>query len=762
MENPPDIQNNKKEQGRYADPFRRRVKKRSDKLMNYFLAIYFSGGFVCAFFYNTWLVAVIGGFIYLLIYYAVKIGIPQTDLYQYVLSGILGLFMAQYIYQMHGMFEVYFFAFIGSTVLIMYQNWKLQIPLFIIVVVNLSIFGYHENSDFENPYFKTLDPYELQRFILHILLAALVFFICGLWSYLLKQYSEIQIAQTKTMEKLQMEALLAIKEQAAIESNNRFSYAAQATSDAIWDRNYAEDKVFWGDGYRELFGYDITPETTSVSFWASKVHPEDIAGINKIVIDAKENPAVNNWSCEYRFLKTNDEYAYVREKAIILRNELGIPSRTIGALQDISESKLNEFILKDLNDSLEREKYYLDSLMDNMPDAIYFKDKESKFLRVSKYMVSKHLAEHPDASVNDLIGKSDFDFNDEVHAKEAYEDEMEIQRTQKPKIDYIEKETKDDGTEKWVATTKLPLINTQGEVVGTFGISRDVTKLKMLEKQQHEANLDKAVAQGKFEIASEVMHDIGNAVVGFGSYLTRIKRLQEQGNYENLKNLINFFEEQKTSIANAIGQQKADAVINMLSGIAQTQNNNKEEITKSITEQLNIIANIEEILNIQRQYITGHESKERKQANLKNIIDDSLSMLFSAIDKTAVDISVNITDNLPSIKGDRTKLMQLLLNVVKNSLDAIEENTTEKNISIDAYTEANKLILRIKDNGRGFDSATAGQLFNRGFTTKANGTGQSLYNCKTIVESHEGTIAITSDGPGKGTLTTIGFKILAA
>ena len=134
-------------------------------------------------------------------------------------------------------------------------------------------------------------------------------------------------------------------------------------------------------------------------------------------------------------------------------------------------------------------------------------------------------------------------------------------------------------------------------------------------------------------------------------------------------------------------------------------------------------------------------------------------MLFSAIGKTAVDISVNITDNSPSIKGDRIKLMQLLLNLVKNSLDAIEKNTAEKNICIDAYTEADKLILRLKNNGRGFDSSIAGQLFNCGFTIKANGTGQSLYNCKTIVESHEGTIAITSDDPGKGTLTTIRLKI---
>ena len=749
MGTPSIITDSKIKQPVYADPFRKRLKRRSDKLTNQFLIIYFLGGVVCAFFNDTWLIATGGGCIYLLIYYSVKIGIPETNLYQYVLSSILGLFMAQYIYQMQGMFEVCFFAFIGSTVLIMYQNWKLQIPLFIIVVVHLSIFGYHQNSGFDNPYFANLNPFELQRFILHILLAALIFFICGLWSYLLKKYTEIQIVQTKKMETLQMETLLAVKEQAAIESNTRFSYAAQATSDAIWDRNYTEDKVFWGDGYYTLFGYDITPETASVSFWASKVHPEDISSVTRTTLDAKENPSVNSWVCEYRFLKANDEYAYVKEKAIILRNENGIPCRTIGALQDISETKLNEFLLKDLNESLEKEKYYLDSLMDNMPDAIYFKDKESKFLRVSKYMVDKHLAHNPDASINDLLGKSDFDFKDKVHAAEAYQDEQEIQQTRKPKIDYIEKETRDDGSERWVATTKLPLINPHGEVVGTFGMSRDITKLKILEKQQHEAQLDKAVMQGKSEIASDVMHDIGNAVVGFGSYLTRIKRLQEKDNSESLQQLSHFFEEQKPALITAIGETKADAVIKMLGGIAQTQKNNQEDISKSITEQLKIIANIEEILSIQRQYISGHESKERKPANLKAIINDSLSMLFTSVDKLSVNVSLNIADNLPLIKGDRTKLMQLLLNVLKNSIEDIETNPDEKTICINAYTDTNKLVVQVKDNGSRL-------------ADKSSGTNHTLNTCRAIVESHEGTIDITSEGPGKGTLTTIGFKILAA
>ncbi len=184
------------------------VKERSDRLMNYFLSGYFLIGLVFATFYDTWLIAFGVGGLCLAAYYSAKLILPSSDLYQYVLSTVLGIFMAQYIYQMHGLFEMHFYAFIGSALLITYQKWKLQIPMLVVVLVHHSVFGYLQNNGYAEIYFSKLEYFDLLTFVIHILLAAVIFFICGLWAYMLRKYSDMQIKQTIEMAELQKEALL--------------------------------------------------------------------------------------------------------------------------------------------------------------------------------------------------------------------------------------------------------------------------------------------------------------------------------------------------------------------------------------------------------------------------------------------------------------------------------------------------------------------------------------------------------------------------
>ena len=174
-------------------------------MVNYFLTAYFFIGLLLAFFYDTWLIAAGVGGLSITAYYSAKILLPNSNFYQYVLSAVLGIFMAQYIYQMHGMFEMHFIAFIGSAVLITYQNWKLQIPIMLVVVLHHAVFGYLQFIGFDKVFFTQLDYMDLQTFIVHAILATVIFFICGLWAYHFKKYSQKQIEQSNEIARIQEE-----------------------------------------------------------------------------------------------------------------------------------------------------------------------------------------------------------------------------------------------------------------------------------------------------------------------------------------------------------------------------------------------------------------------------------------------------------------------------------------------------------------------------------------------------------------------------
>ena len=160
---------------------------------------------------------------------------------------------------------------------------------------------------------------------------------------------------------------------------------------------------------------------------------------------------------------------------------------------DITELKQMEYEIKNNHENLQKvhdemmqEKALMDALMANIPDNIYFKDLESKFLRVSENMAKAFKVESSD----DLKGKSDFDFFTDDHARPAYEGEMDIIKTGEPIVDLVEKETFDDGTVSWVSTTKMPLRDQQGNIIGTFGISKDVTNFKKMEENLRKKNAD--------------------------------------------------------------------------------------------------------------------------------------------------------------------------------------------------------------------------------------------------------------------------------
>lgn len=129
-------------------------------------------------------------------------------------------------------------------------------------------------------------------------------------------------------------------------------------------------------------------------------------------------------------------------------------------------------------EDLRQQQMLLQSLMDNLPDNIYFKDEHSRFIRVNQAF-----ARWCGVTAEELVGKTDFHIFTAEHAQQAFDDEREVMRTGQPLICKEEKETWPDGRITWVLSTKLPLRDAEGRIIGTFGLSRDITARKLAEQR---------------------------------------------------------------------------------------------------------------------------------------------------------------------------------------------------------------------------------------------------------------------------------------
>jgi PAS domain S-box-containing protein len=374
---------------------------------------------------------------------------------------------------------------------------------------------------------------------------------------------------------------------------------------------------------------------------------------------------------------------------------------------------------------LARERDLLQALMDNTPDRIFIKNKECRFLKISRALAEFYGLNDPGVAV----GQNDFDFFEEETAKEFFDDDMNVLRTGEPLVDKVQRFDRADGATQWSSVTKAPIRDAHGAIIGLVGISRDITERMLAEEQLKAAQkqLEKAERlEATALFAGQIAHDFNNLLVPLLIYPDIIRKsLDPEGQaFKDLETMQN------------MAQQIAD--INQdLMALAR-----RGKIRQELVDTNSVIMDVAEFFR-----------RSRPQGDVRV---DCYPLAGS-----------------PAILFDPPQLTRVLQNLVQNAVDALGEQghvaLRTENVELNGPIGANARVIpgeyvrvSVSDNGCGIPEEIREKIFDPFFTTKdgtmkrRRGTGLGLSVVYGIVTDHAGYVDFESQ-VGKGTTFHIYF-----
>lgn len=378
--------------------------------------------------------------------------------------------------------------------------------------------------------------------------------------------------------------------------------------------------------------------------------------------------------------------------------------------RDITERKQIEQALQAAHDELELKvqqrtaalseaNALLQALMDNMPDHIYFKDLQSRFIRTSRSQATLLGLNDP----AEAIGKTDFDFF--PHAARSYGEEQEVMRSGKPLIDLEEWVVWPGGRETWVTTTKMPLRNARAETIGIFGISHDITQRKQSEEEIKQLNADLEKQAEKLQAANKeleafsysVSHDLRAPLRAIDGY-TRI--LMED--YE--------------PILDAEGKRICSIIGREARRMGQL---------------------IDDLLAFSR---LGRKEMYASRIDMRGMVVAVLNELLRDEERARLDFQIG---KLPEARGDSSLIRQVWFNLLANAIKFTSKKE-QAVIEIGSKTNKDELIYYVRDSGAGFEMEYANKLFGvfqrLHSESEFDGTGVGLAIVQRIIHRHAGRV----------------------
>ena len=261
-------------------------------------------------------------------------------------------------------------------------------------------------------------------------------------------------------------------EEALRESEAMLALAQQLAHVGNWEWSSISNTRRWSDELYRIFGLEPQAIEPSLELFMEYVHPDDREYVTQTIrrMERRNTPSA---TLEHRIVRPDGTERFIHGQVMTQCDAEGTPAKLFGTMLDITDRKQAE-------ESLAEERNVLRTLIDIIPDRIYVKDTESRFL-----LANRSLAEFTGlASPDEFMGKTDFDFFPPEEAEQFYIAEQAFLEKGQAIINqgwhFTERET---GRSLWLLTTKVPLRDSQGNIVGLVGIGREITELKQAEEE---------------------------------------------------------------------------------------------------------------------------------------------------------------------------------------------------------------------------------------------------------------------------------------
>lgn len=361
-------------------------------------------------------------------------------------------------------------------------------------------------------------------------------------------------------------------------------------------------------------------------------------------------------------------------------------------------------------ETLSAERQVLRALIDNVPDHMYVKDTECRFLLANVSVARQMGAKTPE----ELIGKTDFDYYPRGLATTFFEDEQRVIRTGKAEIDRDEMGLDPQGNTSWVLTTQVPLRDKDGRVTGLVGIGHDITELKKIQAEMQRAReVAEAASRAKSEFLANMSHEIRtplNGIMGMTDLALETALDREQKEY-------------------------------------------LETVKVSADSLLTVINDILDFSKIE----AGRMDLEHVDFDLRDSLESALKTLAVRADEKGLELLCEMAPEVPEVaRGDITRLRQVLLNLVGNAIKFTNEGEIAVKVRQGAR-DGRELALHftVSDTGIGIPKDKLEMIFDpfaqadSSTTRKYGGTGLGLTISSRLVRMMGGQIWVESE-EGRG------------